>query len=79
MLWVPSEWEKHHNNPHHSSPSGEHKSWTSSSEKMFWSESGEKSAQIKPKQSKTNTRLDFDVRDTRRWTFSTEGSVIMDF
>ncbi len=46
----------------------------SSSEKVFWSESGEKSAQIKHRlQAKTALNkyvADFDVRDNRRWTFS---------
>ncbi len=50
----------------------------SSSEKVVWSESGEKSAQIKHYlQDKTAlNEYDFDVQDSRRWTFSLE--VIMD-
>ncbi len=44
---------------------------TSSSE-VIWSESGEKSAQIKhrlqDKTVQTNILVDFDVRDNRRWT-----------
>ncbi len=45
-----------------------------------WSESGEKSAQIKHRlQAKTiNMWLDCDVRDISRWSFFTGGSVIMD-
>ncbi len=39
-------------------------------EKVVWSESGEKSAQIKHRlQAKT---VHFDVRDNRRWTVSLE-------
>ncbi len=47
---------------------------------MVWSESGEKSAQIKHcLQVKTvlnNMWLDFDVRDNRRWTFSLEEALL---
>ncbi len=52
----------------------------SSSEKVIWSESGEKSAQIKRylKQSKQTAlnKYDSNVQENRRWTFSLE--VIMD-
>ncbi len=52
---------------------------TSSSE-VIWSESGEKSAQIKhrlqDKTVQTNMLVDFDVRDNRRWTFLLEKALL---
>ncbi len=52
---------------------------TSSIEKVIWSESGEKSAQIKhrlPVKTALKKCVDFDARDNRRWTFSLDEALL---